>query len=118
MRRAGVENRIKHMCRAIIMVIGLFVLCVGLPFPANARENVIKVGYIDQCSFLHEENGEYRGYAVEYLEEISDYTGWKYEYVYDTWEECLEMLETGEIQLVCMAEYLPEHADKYLYRTN
>lgn len=115
MSRAGVEKRMKGVYRAIILVIGLFVLCICSPFAVDAKENVIRVGYIDQCSFLNEANGEYGGYAVDYLGEIANYTGWRYEYVFDTWENCLDKLETGEIQLVCMAEYMPENADKFLY---
>lgn len=109
------ENRGRYLCRAIIFMIGLFVLCMGSSFAVTARENIIRVGYVDHCSFINETNGEYGGYAVDYLGEISNYTGWKYEYVYDTWENCLEKLETGEIQLVCMAEYLPENEDKFIY---
>lgn len=115
MIRAGVENGMRCRCRAIILMIGLFVLYFVSSFAVEAKDNVIRVGYIDHCSLINEANGEHVGYAVDYLNEISNYTGWKYEYVLDTWENCLEKLETGDIQLICMAEYMPENADKFLY---
>ena len=43
--------------------------------------------------------GTVDGYGVAYLNEISHYTGWRYEYVYATWQECLELLAKGELDL-------------------
>ena len=89
----------------------------NLTLKANAAEKVIKIGYIEQGNFIDENYGNYTGYGVEYLEKISEYTGWQYEYILDTWENCLSKLENGEIDLVCTAQYTEERAEKYLYST-
>ncbi len=34
--------------------------------------------------------GSIQGYGVELLDKIAEYTGWKYEYVYDTWDNVLK----------------------------
>lgn len=77
---------------------------------------VIRVGYIDYGSFIEEEeDGNYSGYGVEYLEEIAKYTDWKYEYVYDTWENCLQMLEDGEIDFLGTAQRTPQREETYAF---
>ena len=65
------------------------------------------IGYIDYGGFIDlDENGEYTGYGVELLDKIAEYTGWKYEYVYDTWDNVLKKLESGEIDMICQAQYM------------
>ena len=76
----------------------------------------IRVGYIDYDGFItQEKDGTYSGYGVEYLQEISEYTGWKYEYVYDTWEHQLKALEEGKIDLLCHAQKTRAREDHYLF---
>lgn len=90
-------------------------ICLSEPILAKAETNTIKVGYIDQDNFIDYSNGVYSGYGIEYLDKIAEYTGWQYEYHLDSWENCLKKLETGEIDLVCSAQYTEERAEKYLY---
>ena len=40
------------------------------------------------------------GYCYDYLQKVSDYTSWDYEYVYGSWSELYEMLEKGEIDFL------------------
>lgn len=82
---------------------------------ADAAEDVIRVGYINQGNFIENHYETYTGYGVEYLDIISEITGWQYEFVQDTWENCLLKVESGELDLVCMAQYSQERAEKYLY---
>lgn len=57
----------------------------------NDSGETIRIGYIDYGGFIDlDENGEYTGYGVELLDKIAEYTGWKYEYVYDTWDNVLK----------------------------
>lgn len=48
----------------------------------------LKVGYIDYKNMIEYDsvNDRYTGYGVDYLNKIAKLTGWKYEYVFDTWE--------------------------------
>lgn len=81
----------------VSLLVGLFVL----PVNATEDEQVIKVGVFPYKELMMKsEDGRYSGYGYEYLQEISRYTGWTYKYVDGTWEECLEMLKTGEIDLM------------------
>lgn len=73
------------------------------------RSDVVRIGYIDYKGFIEElEDGSYFGYGVEYLNKVAEYTGWQYEYVYGTWEECLDRLRNKEIDFVCTANYSKE----------
>ena len=49
-------------------------------------------------------SGESKGSAYTYILRCSDgslYTGWTYEYVFDNWENCMEMFENGEVDILC-----------------
>ncbi len=75
----------------------LFVLIsVVCPKTVYAESIVLKVGYSDSDGIIVDEDGNHSGYAVDYLEEIAKYTGWKYEFVCDTWSNGLENLEQGK----------------------
>ncbi len=83
---------------------------------AKADEKVIRVGYDSNSNFIQENNGEFYGYGVEYLNKIAEYTDWKYEYVKDeSWHGSLEKLRAGEIDLICTAHYTKERAEEFLY---
>lgn len=76
----------------------------------------IRVGYDVNASFIQENNGEYSGYGVEYLEKIAEYTGWEYEFVeYHRWSNSLENLKMGEIDLICTAHYMEEREAYFIY---
>ena len=65
--------------------------------PEQGRQT-LRVGYINYDGFIVQENGGYiDGYGVAFLDKISEYTGWRYEFYYNTWEECLNELERGTI---------------------
>ncbi|MDD3569522.1 MAG: transporter substrate-binding domain-containing protein [Lachnospiraceae bacterium] len=104
----------KKMSRLItLFLVFIFTFSSLTPAFADKRETTLRVGYIDIEGFISEqEEGKYKGYGVDYLKEISKYTGWKYEYIFDTWENSLENLKKGKIDLVCMAQYTDER-DRY-----
>lgn len=109
--------------RRIIAFLMLFVLVLAYPMPGIAdiadqkpESKRLKIGYIHYEGFIGTEDGEYyNGYGVAILNRISRYTGWKYEYYYNTWEACLDDLEQGKIDLVCCAQYKPDRAERFDY---
>lgn len=100
-------------------ILAVLFCCCALLFPFSAaatgmRPHPIRVGYTDSPGFIEKKaDGSFDGYGVAYLNEISHYTGWRYEYVYATWHECLELLAKGEIDLLGMAQHTPARAEKY-----
>lgn len=94
-------------------------LCLMLclfPVATAAQNRKLRVGYMDADGFImKDKNGSFKGYGVEYLNKIAYYTGWEYEYVYGTWDEQLKLLERGELDLLCNAQYTSERAGIYGY---
>ena len=95
-----------------IVVILLFLFCT---VRVQADNVTLKVGYSDCDPIFLDEKGNYNGYAVSYLEEISRYTGWEYEYISDSWENCLKRLEEGELDLLVMAHRTLERNEQFLF---
>lgn len=76
-------------------------------YAATATGNrVVRVGFFDFEGY-HETDKQHRrsGYGYEYLHEMAKYTGWVFEYVNGTWEECQEMLKNGQIDLLTSAQH-------------
>lgn len=95
----------------------LLVLFGFLPFlmvPVKASGRTVRVGYIDYGDLMKRNaDGTMGGYQAEYLDEIARHTGWNYEYYYDTWENCFDMLKNGQIDLVFGAEYSKEREKEF-----
>lgn len=114
---------IQHKQRRIKKVLLLFFIAVSiagtiLPVPIQAKEagETVRIGYTDFEGFIDKnEDGTFSGYGIEYLDEISKYTGWEYEFVYDSWEKLLERLEAGEIDFLMNAQRTEEREEKFLY---
>ena len=107
-------TRIVALLVAILLTVGI----LGFDkISIKADEpKIIRVGYDVNASFIQENNGEYSGYGVEYLEKIAEYTGWEYEFVeYHKWANSLENLKLGEIDLICTAHYMEEREQYFTY---
>jgi len=77
----------------------------------------IRVGYDVAGSFLYQaQDGEFRGYNVEYLYKISQYTGWTYEFVpFTNWGQAVDALEKGDIDILPTVLKSPERQKKMLF---
>lgn len=83
---------------------------------AEETTEKIRIGYTDFEGFIDmSRSGTYSGYGVDYLKEISEYTGWEYEYVYDSWENLIKSLEAGEIDFLMHAQRTEERSEKFLF---
>lgn len=103
----------------------VFLCAFLLAFPSLCRaeeDRVIRVGYPLQEGFSERtEEGGYRGYTYDYLQEIAQYTNWEYEYVTPEGNldqqlvSLLDMLEQGEIDLLGALVYSEDLARIYSY---
>ncbi len=101
---------------SIAIAFCIFVICVPTAFAQQPERTVLRVGYFDYTGFVDKDaNGDYSGYAVDYLNAISLYTGYTYEYVYSDWDSLLGMLADGEIDLLCSAQYTKSRAELFDY---
>ena len=62
----------------------------------------VRVGYYAVSNFQEydEKSGAYRGYSYDYMLAVAQYAGWEYEFVPVTYNEGLEMLENGQLDLM------------------
>ena len=91
----------------------------GKTTQALEEENkTVRVGYFPYANFQEGGYGEHKqGAGYEYLQKISYITGWKYEYVYGSFKECLDMLADGEIDILGSVSYTPERAESIDFST-
>lgn len=103
----------------IFLWVCLLLACLfGLPQQTEAEsgQKIVRVGYVNAASYEEGGEGEYkRGAGYEYLQKISYLTGWKYEYVYASFKDCLEMLADGRIDLFGNVSYTPERAARFYF---
>lgn len=104
----------------VLMLVSVVAAGVIVPVLAKAASveemRIVRIGYIDYEGFiLSNEDGTYSGYGAEYLDKIAEYTGWKYEFVYDTWDNQLKNLSEGKIDFICHAQKTAEREQNYLF---
>ena len=76
------------------------------------EKKTVRVGQFPYSNFQEGSYGEHKqGAGYEYLQKISYITGWKYEYVYGSFKECLDMLADGEINILGSVSYTQERAE-------
>ena len=107
-----IEKRIRKKGKKKRLCLSILILIVLLLVPLSAYASEIKrVGYFPYANFQEGGYGEHKqGAGYEYLQKISYITGWKYEYVYGSFKECLDMLADGEIDILGSVSYTPERA--------
>ena len=105
MKKRTKQNRHRLLRRLLALTCALLLGLCLLPLPARAEEpetDVVRVGYYENEVFQEgaAEGAVKTGYAYEYYRKISEYTGWKYDYVYADYGELYQMLLDGEIDLL------------------
>lgn len=108
------------------MLTALTVLGAVMPAPALAAQSdqqikTVRVGWLVNNEGFQDGNPGERlsGWGYEYLQTLSYYTpGWQYEYVSGTFTGLMDMLETGEIDLMPNISYSEERAQKLLFSSN
>ena len=94
------ENRFFAWFFCAVVVISA--LASVMPTAVFAETETVRVGYYENEIFQEgaEEGAVKTGYAYEYYRKISEYTGWRYEYVYGSFGDLYQMLLDGEIDLL------------------
>lgn len=100
----------------------LFMCCICCIFglfstmSVSAEETkTVRVGWYEDSYHITGKNGVLSGYGYEYEQAIAAYTGWKYEYVKGDWNELVEMLQHGEIDLMSAISYTDERSKDVLF---
>ena len=82
---------------------------------ADDGSKTVRVGWYDSSFNYLDKSGRRDGYAYEYQLKIAAYTGWTYEYISGSWTELLQMLKTGEIDLLSDVSYTKKREKSMLF---
>ena len=98
-------NGMQAIFRLCIAALTAAVLTLMYPVSATAEDTgaeTVRVGYYENEVFQEgaSEGAVKNGYAYEYYRKLSEYTGWKYEYVYGSFSDMYQMLLDGDIDLL------------------
>lgn len=126
------KKKFKRTLKVSILLIMAILIFVSPPVISRAAETIsetqeknqtethslkkVRVGYLNYPGYQEGEGDEPKsGYGYEYLQQIAYYAGWEYEYVNGSFNELLEMLKNGEIDLMGDLSYTAERAQDILY---
>lgn len=106
-------RKLRYSFSLHIFLIIMLILPICRALPAHARETAprpgrtVRVGFPQQTGLTEiDSRGNYSGYTYDYLNILSQFTNWEYEYVTvpgnldESLTTLLEMLEKGEIDLL------------------
>ena len=103
-RMREVNRRIPYLIRIIMctcLVMCIFI-CPANVWAAAQGEDTVRVGYYENEVFQEgaHDGAIKNGYAYEYYQKMSEYTGWRYEYEYGEFGDLYQKLLDGEIDLL------------------
>ncbi len=112
-------TRILKKSKAVLLPAMLcLVMLAALLFPvtvnaAGPSGEAVRVGYYENEVFQEGANDDSvkTGYAYEYYQKLSEYTGWRYEYVYGEFGDLYRMLLDGEIDFLAGLAYREDRKD-------
>ena len=120
----------RRMGKRLAALLLAMILAAACILPAAGQENkgsgrVVRVAYPIQTGLTEvDDAGNYFGYTYEYLQEIAQFTGWTYEFVRlagetnEVLSTMLDMVETGEIDVMGGIMYSEQLAETYDYAGN
>lgn len=75
------------------------------------------VAYFEDGDYMSvDEDGDYVGYNIEYLNEIARYADWAYEFVdYPSWEDAYAALEANEVDMLPLVYRTEERAQRMIF---
>ncbi len=105
----------------ILTFITVFIICTNTAASAleNARQQKIRVGWFTfDCVQYIDKNNVRRGYCYDYYQEIKKYANFSYDYVHGSWQECLDRLKSGEIDVLSFVQYSDERSEYMDFTAN
>lgn len=97
---------------SIVLVLSLFFI-IPMVTSAESDKKVLRVAFPELEGFTTtDENGDRHGLVVDYLNEISKYTGWEYEFVQTAADDMITEFLEGKFDLMG-GTYYAEGLDQY-----
>jgi len=96
----------KHIEKNLIII---FLFLSFFVFSLSADGIPVKVAITELDGFSNKQaDGSYRGYCIDYLNNLKKYENFEYEYIYGDLNECMNYLKTGEADIFLFTTKNPE----------
>lgn len=106
--------KVHKISKGPFIILLIIILAVSMTTPAQADERTVIVGVNDFKPYAYmDENGEINGFCYDVFNEIAKREGWDVEYKFTTWQENLNMLDSGEIDVIITMGYTEEREEIY-----
>ena len=121
MTAGNIRNPYKHFFFRIIIPIIFVLMTAGSICEKVCAEDTdaptVRIGYYENEVFQEgaAEGAVKTGYAYEYYRKLSEYTGWRYDYVYGSFADLYQMLLDGEIDLLAGLAWTEERTSLIAY---
>ena len=94
----------------------LFILLSTGSWSNTPEPRKIRVGVYENAPKIYtDEDGELRGFWPDIIDDIGEDENWQIEWVHGTWDECLDRLSLGEIDLMPDVAWTEERSKKYSF---
>jgi len=117
-KNAFLRMNVKNIICLVMMGLVISLFQGPLLVKATSVEpKTVKIGYYENEIFQEgASNGAVKsGYAYEYYMKLSEYTSWKYEYVYGSFNDLYQQLIDGEIDMMAGLAYREERTEFISY---
>ena len=109
------KNRNRLLLFVLLLALAAHLAAAPAVCAQEAGQKVVRVGWYETPLCYRDRFGRQCGLDYEYQNKISTYTGWKYEYVEDSWPNLLQKLMAGEIDLLSDVSYTEARAASMLF---
>lgn len=119
-------RRLKRKINIFCIAIGCMLSCNMFAFAENGNTGAlsqakreVRVGYKAYDNMvIKDEEGNYSGYGVSYLKDLSNYTGWDLEFIELGEEEGVSSLINGDVDLLCDIHKDNAEKEKLIFSNN
>lgn len=114
--RKGLYMKNKNIKTFSLICVLMLVISISAPLVSamNTIPQKVRVGWFtfDGVQYIDKNNAR-QGYCYDYYQEIKKYANFDYDFVHGTWQQCLDRLESGEIDMLSFVHYSPERAELF-----
>lgn len=117
LKACEIFRRVQALALCLLLAASAFA-CPAALADEDGERQVIRVGFFAFDGYhTIDEDGNRSGYGYEFLRLVSRYLNVDYEYIgYDcSWEDMLDMLSAGEIDMVTSARITQERMDEFAF---
>ena len=84
-------------------------------FGGGIHARTVRVGIYNNRPKVFLENGRIRGFFPELIEYIAQKEQWRIKYILGSWQECLDRLEAGKIDVMVDVAQSPERSRRFVF---